>query len=47
MVSAGCEPTSASCASAIYLLDAHFPAMGILTRQEGRTGQVKEIADGF
>jgi hypothetical protein len=37
--------TSASSASSINGLDAHFPAMG-LTRQESRTRQAKEIADG-
>jgi hypothetical protein len=37
MVSARCESTSASCASAIYMRDAHFPAVGILTQQQNRT----------
>jgi len=47
MVSAARESTSDSCASAIYMLDAHFQAMGILTRQESRTRRVTEITDGF
>jgi hypothetical protein len=37
MVPAARECTSDSCASAIYMPDAHLQAMGILTRQESRT----------
>jgi hypothetical protein len=46
MVSAGCEPTSASFIGDLYARSV-LPGDGTLTRQESRTRQVKEIADGF